>query len=57
MFGEPLMGNTSQPQGGFGRPPMGGAPGGKGGAKGGGTFGQPSYGMQARYSSPFGNLF
>ena len=57
MFGQPLMGNTSQPQGGFGQPPMGGAPGGKGGAKGGGTFGQPSYGMQARYSSPFGNLF
>ena len=57
MFRQPLMGNTSQPQGGFGQPPMGGAPGGKGGAKGGGTFGQPSYGMQARYSSPFGNLF
>lgn len=50
-------GGFGQPQGGFGQPPMGGAPGGKGGAKGGGMFGQPSYGMQARYSSPFGNLF
>jgi len=51
------QGGFGQPQGGFGQPPMGGAPGGKGGAKGGGMFGQPSYGMQARYSSPFGNLF
>lgn len=51
------QGGFGQPQGGFGQPPMGGAPGGKGGAKGGGTFGQPSYGAQARYSSPFGNLF
>jgi hypothetical protein len=57
-FGQPQGGFQQLPsQGGFGQPPMGGAPGGKGGAKGGGTFGQPSYGMQARYSSPFGNLF
>jgi hypothetical protein len=42
---------------GFGQPFMGGAPGGKGGAKGGGMFGQPSYGMQARYSSPFQGFF
>lgn len=55
-FGPPQGGSQPfQPQGGFGQSPMG--IGGKGGAKGGGMFGQPSYGMQARYSSPFGNLF
>jgi len=49
MFG------SSQGLGGFAQPQMGF--GGKGGIKGGGMYGRPSYGMQARYSSPFGNLF
>jgi hypothetical protein len=49
MFGSP------QGLGGFTRPQMGF--GGKGGIKGGGMYGQPSYGMQARYSSPFQGFF
>jgi hypothetical protein len=49
MFG------SSQGLGGFAQPQMGF--GGKGGIKGGGMYGRPSYGMQARYSSPFGNFF
>jgi len=55
VYRRPPESGFGQPQGGFGQAPMGIS--GKGGAKGGGTFGQPSYGMQARYSSPFGNLF
>jgi len=49
MFGSP------QGLGGFARPQMGF--GGKGGIKGGGMYGRPSYGMQARYSSPFQGFF
>ena len=49
MFGPPQgMDGFAQPQMGFG---------GKGGIKGGGMYGQPSYGMQARYSSPFQGFF
>jgi len=49
MFGSPQgLGGFAQPQMGFG---------GKGGIKGGGMYGRPSYGMQARYSSPFQGFF
>jgi len=55
-FGQPQGGvQPFQPQGGFGQPQMGF--GGKGGIKGGGMYGRPSYGMQARYSSPFQGFF